>query len=158
MSAAVRESTDTVGKWMTWATPQFGTYEALCWFAKCSQARASGSAHEFGIFTTTGKFVGGCGLNQVSDQNKLCNLGYWVRQSMQQRGAATAASLALKELAFTSLALCRIEIVIARDNEPSLGVARKVGAVHECLAQNRLQIHGKAVAAHVFSLLPGTGA
>jgi len=108
MSAAVRESTNTVGKWMTWATPEFGDYDALCWFAKCNEARATGIGHEFGVFTASGQFVGGCGLNQVSNQNKLCNLGYWVRESMQQRGAATAATLALQQLAFSSLALCRV--------------------------------------------------
>ena len=40
MSAAVRESSETVGKWMTWAKPDFSEYDALCWFAKCQIARS----------------------------------------------------------------------------------------------------------------------
>jgi ribosomal-protein-serine acetyltransferase len=158
MSAGVRESMETVGRWMPWAKPDFSDYDALCWFARCARARAQDEAHEFGIFSEGGRFIGGCGLNQFSRVNKSCNLGYWVRQSEQGKGAATAATLALTRLAFESLGLARVEIVIAEDNQPSIAVARKAGAVHECLARNRLQIHGQATAAHVFSFVPGTDA
>jgi ribosomal-protein-serine acetyltransferase len=151
MSSAVRESTETIGRWMTWAKPDFSDYDAACWFEHCSQSRAAGTAHEFGIFSLAGKFVGGCGLNQFSSINKLCNLGYWVRQSHQRTGAATAAVLALRELALHRLGLSRVEIVVAEGNVASIAVARKAGATHECLARNRLQLHGKPVSAHVFS-------
>lgn len=154
MSAAVRESMQTVGRWMSWAKPDFSDYDALCWFEHCNQARATGSAHEFGIFGADGSFLGGCGLNQFSTLNKFCNLGYWIRQSRQREGAATAAVCALRDLAFQRLAQARIEIVVAEGNAASVAVARKAGATYECLARNRLQLHGKPVAAHVFSLVP----
>ena len=114
-------------------------------------AKAGVMPHEFGIFAQDGQFVGGCGLNQFSSLNKLCNLGYWVRQSRQRSGAATAATRALRDLGLNKLGLARIEIVVAQGNEASLGVARKAGATYECLAQGRLQLYGKAVAAHVLS-------
>jgi len=158
MSAGVRESMETLGHWMPWAKHDFSEYDALCWFAHCIRARAQGEAHEFGIFSDQGRFVGGCGLNQFSKTHNFCNLGYWVRQSEQGKGAATAATLALRRLAFESLGLTRVEIVVAQGNEPSIAVARKAGAIHECLAQNRLQIQGKATAAHIFSFITASGA
>lgn len=158
MSAGVRESMDTVGRWMSWAKPDFSEYDAACWFEHCSQARVAGAAHEFGIFTADGEFIGGCGLNQFSSINKLCNLGYWVRQSRQRLGAATAAVHALRSLGFDRLGLARIEIVVAEGNLASLGVASRVGAVHECVARCRLQVHGKPVSAHVFSFVREAGA
>lgn len=136
-SAAVRESTQTIGRWMPWAKPDFSDYDAACWFAHCSQSRASGAGHEFGIFTPSGEFVGGCGLNQFYSPNKHCNHGYWVRQSRQRTGAATAAVLALRDLGLHRLGLARIEIVVAEGNIASVGVARKAGATYECLAQAR---------------------
>jgi RimJ/RimL family protein N-acetyltransferase len=151
MSAAVRESTATVGRWMTWAKPGFNDYDAICWFEHCNQARASGTAHELGIFTGDGHFMGGCGLNQFSTLNKLCNLGYWVRESRQRSGAATAAVLALRDFGLDRLGLARIEIVAAEGNTASIGVARKAGATFEGIAKSRLQLHGHAVDAHVFS-------
>jgi len=151
IGAAVRESADTIGRWMDWATPDFDDYDAACWVAKCTQNRAAGTAHEFGIFTPDGAFVGGCGLNHFSSLHNFCNLGYWVRQSRGGAGAATAATLALRDLGLARLRLSRIEIIVGDGNVASMAVARKAGATYECLAQNRLQLRGKPIAGHVFS-------
>lgn len=158
MAAAVRESMETVGRWMSWAKADFSEYDAACWFEICHHARASGEAHEFGIFSADGRYVGGCGLNQFNRVNKFCNLGYWIRTSRQREGAAVAAAVALRNLAFISLDQMRVEIVVAEGNAPSYGVAQRSGALLECLAQNRLQLHGKAVAAHVFAFTRTAGA
>lgn len=156
MALAVRESMDTVGRWMPWAKAGFSEHDAACWFESCHHARARGEAHEFGIFDTDGQYVGGCGLNEFNRTNKFCNLGYWVRESRQREGAAAASLIALRNLAFTSLAQVRVEIVVAEGNLASYGVAQKTGARLECLAQARLQLHGKSVAAHVFSFIETT--
>lgn len=153
MAAAVRESVNTVGRWMSWAKPDFQAYDAACWFDRCNHARATGEAHEFGIFSDDGRYVGGCGLNQFNQVNRFCNLGYWVRESRQREGAAVAATLALRHLAFTALDQVRVEIVVAEGNVASQGVARKAGARLEGLAQARLQLHGRSVAAHVYAFI-----
>lgn len=151
----VCESGDTVGKWMSWAHAGYTEADALVWFALCEQDRAQGISHEFGIFdVASGELVGGCGLNQFNAVNGFCNLGYWVRQSWQRRGAASAAVRVLTRLAFTELQFGRVEIVVACGNEPSMAVAARSGAVHECLARNRLKLHGRFADAHVFSLVP----
>lgn len=152
---AVCESGDTVGRWMSWAHAGYSEADALAWFALCEQDRAQGLSHEFGIFDAlSGTLVGGCGLNQFNAANGFCNLGYWVRQSWQRRGAASAAVRVLARLAFGELQLGRVEIVAAVGNEPSRGVAARSGAVHECVARNRLKLHGQFTDAHVFSLVP----
>ncbi|GJI93402.1 acetyltransferase [Duganella caerulea] len=154
-AAAIRESMSSVGKWMSWAHAEYTEEQALSWFAFCDASRAEGSAHEFGIFLPDGvSLVGGGGLNQLNAVNSFCNLGYWVRESAQRQGAAIAATTALARYAFLHLNQARVEIVIAAGNEASAAVARKAGAVHECLARNRLKLRGESVAAHVFSLIP----
>ncbi len=152
---AVLESTSTVGKWMSWAHANYTTADAVSWFAHCTAERESGSSYEFGIFDAeSNSLVGGCGLNQFSPVNGLCNLGYWVRQSWQRKGAAFAAIQALSEFAFAELKLGRVEIVVAQHNTPSLSLAERSGAVRECLARNRLKVHGSFTDAYVFSLIP----
>lgn len=153
MAAAVRESMATVGRWMSWARADFGAYDALCWFEHCRQARASGEAHEFGLFDARGRYVGGCGLNQFNRLNRFCNLGYWVRESRQREGAALAAVQALRDLALGRLGQARVEIVVAEGNAASHGVAVRAGALLEGLARHRLQLHGQPVNAHVFSFI-----
>jgi ribosomal-protein-serine acetyltransferase len=153
---AVRESGATVGKWMSWAHADYAESDALTWFELCARDRANGTSHEFGIFDAESQtLVGGCGLNQFNLANGFCNLGYWVRQSWQRRGAALAAIQALSRYAFDELQQGRVEIVVAAGNTPSFALAAKAGALHECLARNRLKLHGQFTDAHVFSLVPG---
>jgi RimJ/RimL family protein N-acetyltransferase len=155
MAAAVRESMASLGPWMPWAHAAYDEADALAWIAFCDAARADATAHEFGIFRLDSRqYVGAAGLNQFNRLHGFCNLGYWVRTSARGQGAALAAVRALSRHAFERLGQSRVEIVVAEDNLPSLGVARKAGAVHECLARNRLSLHGRPVAAHVLSLTP----
>ncbi|MDC8760197.1 GNAT family N-acetyltransferase [Janthinobacterium fluminis] len=154
-AAAVRESVATVGRWMPWCHDGYTLADALDWFAFCARERASGAAHEFGVFSADGgELLGGAGLNQINRQHNFCNLGYWVRQSRQRRGVATRAVQALAAFGFAELALTRIEIVVAQGNAPSDAVARKAGGHFECLARNRLLVDGQPVAASVFALFP----
>lgn len=171
MAAAVRESMASLGPWMPWAHAGYDEAEARDWIAGCSAARVDGSAYEFGIFRRRGAggsaadsgdasaealdYVGAAGLNQFNRAHNFCNLGYWVRASAQRQGAGRAAIQALTRFAFDQLGLARVEIVVADGNLPSLALARRAGAVHECLARNRLMLHGRPVAAHVLSLVPG---
>ncbi|TVQ94521.1 MAG: N-acetyltransferase [Chromatiaceae bacterium] len=155
-SQAVRESSATVGRWMNWAHAGYSEREARAWFRACRTARAEGSAYEFGIFSVAdGLLVGGAGLNQFNRPNGFCNLGYWVRASQQRRGAALAAVQALAPYAFSELQLIRVEIVVAVGNTPSFRLALKAGATYEGCARNRLRLHGRLIAAYVFSLVPG---
>jgi RimJ/RimL family protein N-acetyltransferase len=152
---AARESVATVQPWMPWCTAGYSAAEALAWFSLARAGAAAGSAYEFGLFSRDdGAFIGGAGLNQINALHRLCNLGYWIRQSRQRRGHALAAVQALHRFAFDRLGLHRVEIVVAHGNDASAAVARRAGAQYECLARNRLFLHGKPVPAWVFSLVP----
>ena len=152
---AVLESVETVGKWMPWCHAGYTDKDALDWFALCRQSREAKTAYEFGIFSGDGtEFLGGAGLNEVKKQHGVCNLGYWVRQSKHRQQIASRCVQALSQYAFETLSMHRTEIVVAVGNLHSEGVARKSGALFESVARNRLFIHGRAVPASVFSLIP----
>lgn len=152
---AVRESCSSLQPWMPWASAQYSEADAHGWIDGCRQGWTDRSGFEFGIFDAqSGAFVGGCGLNQLNRLHDYCNLGYWVRQSYQRRGAATEAVRVLSRFGFAELALGRIEIVIAVGNAASLGVARKAGAIEEGVARNRLKLGERFVDAHMLALLP----
>jgi ribosomal-protein-serine acetyltransferase len=153
--AAVLQSTTTLGKWMSWANDSYSVAQAASWFAYCDKERENKTSFELGIFEAkSGSLVGGCGLNQFNHINSFCNLGYWVRESHQRQGAGLAAITALSQFGFTELNLGRIEIVVASDNAPSIALAEKAGALRECLARNRMKVHGSLVDAYVFSIIP----
>lgn len=153
--AAVRESAEGMRRWMPWCSVDYRVDQAHQWFQACRAEWAAGRACEYGIFEQgTGLFLGGAGLNAMQPKHRLCNLGYWVRQSQRGNGVATRVVRALSAHAFGPLALQRVEIVVAVGNLASERVAVKSGALHECVARNRLVVDGQPAAAHVFSLVP----
>lgn len=154
MVAAILESTSTLAPWMPWATAQFSMSDALAWITTCEKGLAEAACFEFAIFDrASGMFVGGCGLNQMNAMHGFCNLGYWVRQSWQRKGAASAAIRALADYAWTELEVQRLEIVVAVGNDASLNAARKAGAVDEGIARKRIKLGRQWVDAHMLSLV-----
>jgi ribosomal-protein-serine acetyltransferase len=152
--SAARESVETVGKWMDWCHADYSIEEAQTWIESCQQNSAAGTAYEFALVDpATGEFFGGAGLNQINTAHNFANIGYWVRQSHQGRGIATAAVRRLID-AFTELKLTRVELVIRPDNLPSRRVAEKVGATLESIARNRIVSYGKVWEGAIYSLIP----
>ncbi|ANY17216.1 GNAT family N-acetyltransferase [Bordetella pseudohinzii] len=152
---AARESVETVGRWMPWCTAAFSEGDARSWFRQCRASQRAGTGYELGVFSAqSGELLGGAALNAIQRHNLFCNLGYWVRQSAQGQGVASRALRALLPFAFDVLGLQRVEIVVAVGNMPSEAVARKAGALFEGRARNRLQLHGQAWPASIFSLIP----
>jgi len=151
---AVRESAAMLAQWMPWASAQFLADDALAWIARCKAGWTDRTGFEFGIFDReSGGLVGGCGLNQMNRLHGFCNLGYWVRQSRQRRGAASAAIGALTRFAWTELALQRLEIVVGVGNVASLHAARKAGAFEEGIARKRLKLGQGWIDAHMLSIV-----
>ena len=154
MLVAATESVETVGRWMPWCHAGYTETESVAWIEKTQAMWQSGEAYEFALFDRASHFVGGAGINQFNRLYNFANLGYWVRQSRQRHGLATATVRLLTRFGFETLGLTRIEIVAASENNPSRRVAEKAGAQFECLARNRLIIHGLPLAAAVYSMVP----
>jgi ribosomal-protein-serine acetyltransferase len=152
-AVAARESVATVGVWMPWCVADYSATLALDWFAVCDAAQAANTGCDLGVFAEDGELLGGVGLNQFNRLHNFANLGYWVRATRQRQGVCLRAAQALAHHGFSELGFGRIEIIIAEGNEPSNAVARKLGAVFEGHARNRLVIRGVPVAASVYSLI-----
>lgn len=153
--AAALESLSTVGVWMDWCHERFVLQDAEAWFHTCDQNLESGNAYDLGAFTSDGKqLLGGIAINQLNRRQNFGNIGYWVRQSCQRQGIAPRAVRSIAEYGFGQLKLTRLEIVAAEHNVASRRVAEKVGAVFECIARNRVMVHGKPQPAAIYSLVP----
>ena len=149
---AVLESLPELQRWMPWCHPNYSVEDSRSWLAVQVPAFEAGSAFEFAIVSDDLGYLGGCGLNQLDKVNRRANLGYWVRTSAARRGVATAAVRALRDWAFTSTDLVRLELVVAQGNAASHGVAEKAGAVREGTLRRRIMLHGVATDATMFSL------
>ena len=152
---AAIESMAEVSPWLAWCHPGFTRAEAESWIAAHPDMRKRGNL-EFAIVDARGRYLGGCGINQVNLNHRFANLGYWVRSSATRRGVAAAAVRLLAAHVFEHTSLERLEIVVATGNTASERVAEKAGAVREGVLRARLFMHGEPHDAVMFSLTRGS--
>jgi RimJ/RimL family protein N-acetyltransferase len=149
---AVRESVEDLSPWMPWCHSEYSITEASEWIEKQIAAFEAGEEFNFAI-EDDGRLVGVCGLNGISRENRVANLGYWVRSSQSRRGIATRATQLLADWAFQNTDLNRLEILVAIQNHPSLRVAAKAGAVWEGVLRARLRHRSVMHDAVLFSIV-----
>jgi ribosomal-protein-alanine N-acetyltransferase len=78
----------------------------------------------------TGKFVGRCGLQPLSDTPEI-ELGYALRREFWGKGYATEGSLAALRFGFETARLGRIVAIARPENGGSRRVMEKVGMTYE---------------------------
>ena len=150
---AAVESVREVYPFMPWCHPLITRNDLRRWIEVQVAAAAAGTAYEFVIEGADGRYLGGCGLNQIDVENRRANLAYWVRTSATRRGVATAAVRHLAQWAFVHTDLIRLEIIVSTKNVASLRTALQAGAEREGLLRSRLWLHGVAHDAVVLSLV-----
>lgn len=151
---AVRDSVEEIYPWLVWCHPDYQLSESQQWISQQIQFWDEGKEFSFTIRNRREHLVGGCGLNHLKPEDKVANLGYWVRSGYTGKGYATAATELLAQFAFDQLDARRVEIVAAVDNVPSQRVAARAGAKREGVLRNRLFLHEKSHDAIMYSLVP----
>ncbi len=149
---AARESIADVYPWLPWCHPDYKLEDSENWIAAQLDNWQNKTEFEFAIFAGNGTYLGGCGLNQVDNDKKVANLGYWIRSSAMGQGIAVKAVKLLAEWGFKNTDLTRFEIKCAIGNVRSQRVAEKSGAVREGIRKDFLEFHGKKHDTVIFSL------
>jgi RimJ/RimL family protein N-acetyltransferase len=153
---AAMESVWEVRPFMPWCRPDLTADAGRRWIEAQVSAFKIGKAFEFVIVGPDSRYFGGCGLNEIDEENHRANLGYWVRSSVTCHGVATAAVRQLVQWAFINTPLVRLEVVVSTQNAASLRVADKAGALREGVLKKRLLLHGIWHDAVMFSFVrPG---
>jgi ribosomal-protein-serine acetyltransferase len=150
---AVQESVPEASAWLPWANAGYSLADAREWVRSRAQLLAERREFTFAIVGRDGRFLGGCGINQIDPSHRSGNLGYWVRSSATGQGVASEAVRRLRDFAFRNTELVRLEIVCAVGNLRSQRVAERAGALRGGLLRHRLLLHGQAVDAILYTLL-----
>lgn len=152
---AVRESIDHLSSWLPWCTENYSPKDAEHWVLSAENAWLTGDDYRFIIEDLdTRKILGSVAINQVVQQHKTGNLGYWIRKSSINQGACRVAAQLAVDFAFNELGFHRIEIQVLPDNTPSIKVAENIGGVYEGLLRNKLYVGGKPCPAQSYSIIP----
>jgi RimJ/RimL family protein N-acetyltransferase len=113
---AICESKTELMQWMPWCHVDYRIEETKTWIEQCRSAWTEGRSYNFAIYDRrSGQILGGCGVDEINPVHRLANLGYWVRTSATGQNVATEAALLAARFAFSTLALNRLDILVARN-------------------------------------------
>jgi ribosomal-protein-serine acetyltransferase len=153
--SAVRESINELSPWMPWCHAEYSIEESRKWIGERADNWGKGLQYEFAITdSSSGLFLGGCGINNISITDRYANLGYWVRSTQTGRGIATTAASLLAKYGVKNLKLNRMKFIVAVGNKASQRVATKVGATREGILRNRIVVRDRIHDAVLFSIIP----
>lgn len=151
VASAVRASIEELAPFMPWATPHYGSTDALAWIRDETDPGSEGFVV---IDHTDGEIVGIAGLQPLNHANRRVEIGYWTRSDRTGRGYASRATRLLARHAIEHRGAGRVEIVMSVENHGSRRSAEKAGATHEGILREYLLIHGSRHDAHILSILP----
>lgn len=155
LKAATDSSIDHLLPWMTWAAADPQPVQKKIELIRHFRSKFDSDAdYVYGVFNADeSEAYGGSGLHTRAGTDAR-EIGYWITKAQARHGYATETAGALTKVAFEVSKMRRVEIHVAAGNEASIGVARKLGYVHEATLRQRLELHGGEVVDRlVFSLL-----
>lgn len=136
---AVQESREHLRPWMDWAAQDqtIEDSEAVALEMRANFARREALSYRL-LRRSDAKFVGMCALFSFDWHVPRCEIGYWVRASLQGEGYMTEAVRRLTNFAFDDLGMVRVEIRCDARNIRSAAVAERAGYTLEArLRQQR---------------------
>ena len=154
LHAAVRESVESVQRWLPWCTADYGEQHAIDWIRHCQQTWASGDQFAFAIFDANSEFLGAVGLSHRNREHNFASIGYWIRESARGRNLASRVARHVIRFGFDHVKLTRIEIVAAVENTASRRTAEHSGARFEGIQRNRLAVRDKLYDAAMYAVVP----
>ena len=133
LKAAVNSSLSELRPWFPWAQQAATDRSVAEFLAGATRGWETGTdfaylGRELEDGVPSGGIVCGCGLHPRLGPGAL-EIGYWVRTDRTRRGVATRAAGALTRAAFALSGVERVQIHCDQSNQPSAGVAAKLGFV-----------------------------
>lgn len=128
LNDAVRETFDNLRPWMPWAKtiPEVQDTEEL---VRRGAARWIMREDLWMLLfrKSDGIYVGGSGLHRIDWSVPACEIGYWVRKSLEGQGYIGEAVAGITRFAFDVIGAERLEIRCDTRNIRSANVARRAG-------------------------------
>ncbi len=151
---AVSESQQHIAAFLSWYHPNYSIRDSKAWVSLAIKNWRKHHEFQFVICDVqTGEICGAIGISQIEIENKVADLGYWVRRGYLRKGIATRALRLAIAFAFQELDLVRLELLIREENIASQRVVEKIKATKEGLLKNRLFNQGESHDAWMYAVL-----
>jgi RimJ/RimL family protein N-acetyltransferase len=128
---AVQESINHLRAWLPWYDAHSTITDSLAFINQTQTEWEKLQAFHIGMFTASGDYLGGCGLQVVDRYVPSFALGYWIRQTKERQGYVREAAELMTQCAFGQLGAERVVIYCDARNRRSAAVAEHCGYILE---------------------------
>jgi len=129
--------------------------DARGWLRIADRERREGTGlHMLAVNAEGGELQGAVGINAITWQHRVGQIGYWVAPEARRRGVVMRSVRLLAHWALGDLGMARVEIRVDVENEPSQLVAEAAGFIREAVLRSRAESKGRRWDEVMFSLLP----
>lgn len=147
-----KENYEYLSQWLAWP-PHCRSAQNFRNFIKGAlKDYAEGKSMTCGILFHD-ELVGNVSFNDIDQDLKTVQVGYWIGQSYQGNGIITRVCQALINMAFTEMGMKKVQISAAVDNHPSRAVCERLGMTLEGVISRAENLNGRIVDHAVYGLL-----
>jgi RimJ/RimL family protein N-acetyltransferase len=152
--AAIQESVEHNRPWLLWYDSHRSVEDTLAYLRRTQAHFILREGFEMGMFSHSGRYLGGSGLHVHDWRIPAFEIGYWVRRSEEGKGYVTEAARLLTQCAFETLEAERVTIQCDARNVRSAAVAERLEFVFEGTARHAgLNTSGELADILTYSLL-----
>jgi RimJ/RimL family protein N-acetyltransferase len=139
---AVKASIDDLQVWLPWASRNYSRLVSQQFVRESIAAWSEGRAFDFTVRRPEDpqRHLGNVSIWHTSRQNRVGEIGYWVRSDETRRGVCTESVAHLLQIAFQELGLHRVTLRIADGNRASDRIAEKLGFLEEGVLREDVKI------------------
>lgn len=139
-------------RWLPWLDQNASVDDSRAFVENCTRARLAKESATW-LIDYKGRLAGVISINELKWQNRTCEIGYWIADEFEGKGVVSACVTALVDLAFTQLALHRVEIRAATDNERSRAIPERLGFTYEGTTRDSEWLYDHFESLVIYSLL-----
>ncbi|MCR6105697.1 GNAT family N-acetyltransferase [Salipaludibacillus agaradhaerens] len=150
--ALIDNSRGYLRTWLPWVDGTKNEVDSTAYIKETLQQFSQQNGFQAGIWYK-GELAGVIGLHGINWANKSTSIGYWLGERYQGKGIMTAACQAVTTYCFTELALNRVEIRVATENQKSQAIPKKLGFQKEGCIRSAEYLYDRYVDHDVFGLI-----
>lgn len=150
--AAVDANRERLRKWLPWLDQSRSLDQSLAFIENSTRARLAKQSATW-LIEYERSLAGVISINDLSWQNRACEIGYWIAAEFEGRGVMSQSVAALVDLALKGLALHRVEIRVAIDNVRSRAIPERLGFTREGTARDSEWLYDHFESLVIYSLL-----
>ena len=154
MHEAVAASIDDLQPWLPWAEG-YDRGVAQRFVRESVGAWSEGRAFDFTIraIDDPDRHIGNVSVWPTSQQNRIGDVGYWIRSDETGRGFGAEATTRATQIGFEEMDLHKVQLRIAVGNVASDRIAEKLGFVMEGTLRDEVKIGARWLDHTIWSML-----